>query len=199
MENADEGKKRKSITKDKQQSLKSVRRNTATAREDRRITVEIDSDDEGPGVPIKSEGECEPNNRLNKNSTVLNDGMKAVSELKAVMEKQYAVESSSAAGQARLVGLQTKQMVAKGRADDLDKALKSAFDVLTLPENHLDDQKAEMAKILTKTGLTSPELLLLMDEDFCTTLTNKLKFFPAKSFASAHARVKGLAAAMEQE
>ncbi|KAJ1399789.1 hypothetical protein B484DRAFT_406207, partial [Ochromonadaceae sp. CCMP2298] len=52
MKFADEGKKRKSSTKDKQQSLKSVRRNTASAREDQRITVEIDSDDEGPGVPI---------------------------------------------------------------------------------------------------------------------------------------------------
>jgi hypothetical protein len=201
MKNADQGKKRKPSTKDKQEGLKNVRRNTASAREDQRITVDINSDDEGPGAqqPLKSEGEREPNKRLNKNSTVLDDGVNAVKDLKKVMEKQYGVESKNAEGQAKLVGLQTKQVIAKGKAEELEKALKSAYDVLTLPVNHKDDQKTEMANLLISTGLSSPGLLLLVDEDFCTTLTSKLKFFPAKSFASAYARVKGLAAAEEQE
>jgi hypothetical protein len=199
MGDAKEGKKRKNSTADKQQNLKNVRKATASAREDQRITVELqDSDDEvGPNAnandPVKNERGRQPNQRLNKNSTVLNDGMGAVKDLSKVMERQYQIESKQADAKNELVNVQTKQVVDKAKDELLEKALKSAYDGLILPENHKDDKKTEMANLLNDTGVTSPGIILEFDKAFVDTLTGNLKLFPAKAFtfaSSACCRVK---------
>ncbi|KAJ1434067.1 hypothetical protein B484DRAFT_394224 [Ochromonadaceae sp. CCMP2298] len=101
------GKKRKLSTQDKQANLTTVRKMTSEAREGQRV-IDLDSEDKGPGVVIKTEdgaprtGSKGPSKdgppsgkkqRSKGSSSVLDNGMGAVKDPTLAMQKKDAGES----------------------------------------------------------------------------------------------------------